>query len=341
MPNSFAAELELNLSSEAVQLDDKLTSILQELIGVLAMQGYRFTTVTPRTHELFLLRSDGIARDLKDVFGWGLPFEAHILPPLLLELMTQGSLLRVSEGLLRSRIRISTLDDDFFVHSSFPTDEVDSVFFGPDTYRFARFVKHALKQKYNFPEKADIRKTVRVLDIGCGSGAGGIAVVRSLPKDQPFRLNLNDINKQALIYASANAHAADIDAAVLHGDFFNLPEQKYDLIVSNPPYIIDSEQRLYRDGGSLFGLELSLRIVRHALTLLAPGGHLLLYTGVAMTRASLNPLLSELAPQLGNGMYHWCYEEIDPDVFSEELERAEYADIVRIAAVGLMIERIN
>lgn len=314
---------------------------LVELINNIAALGYRFTTVTPLTHQRFLSRSHGIARDLKDVFGWNLPFAPNILPPLILDLMSKVDLLSEENELLRSRVRISTLDRDYFLHSAYPTVENDAVFFGPDTYRFARFIRQSMKIRWSQPEAMDNRKAIRILDIGCGSGAGGVVAVRAIPRHQPVQLFLNDINDKSLKYALANTQAAGIAARILNDDFFNLAINEYDLIISNPPYISDSEARLYRDGGAHFGLELSLRIARRALQCLAPNGQLLLYTGVAMDHTSIDPFLSELAPQLATGKYRWSYEEIDPDIFGEELERDEYRGIHRIAAIGLVVQRIK
>lgn len=326
-------------SSECTPLNVPDTP-LHELIHVIATQGYKFTTVTPLTHERFLSRS-GLARDLKDIFGWNLPFTPNVLSPLIFDLMSKADLLSEKNGLLKSKIRVATLDNDYFLHSAFPTIENDSVFFGPDTYRFARFIRQSLKTSWYQSKANNVGRPMRILDVGCGSGAGGVAAVRAIPKHQSFQLSLNDINDKALEYAIVSTQAAGITATALHSDFFDLPMKEYDLIVSNPPYISDSKGRLYRDGGAQFGLDLSLRIARRALQLLAPGGQLLLYTGVAMPQGSVNPLISELTPHLTTGIYHWSCEEIDPDVFGEELDREEYRGISRIAVVGLSVQRIK
>lgn len=327
--------------AENMRIVGAIVDPLQELISVIATQGYRFIAVTPLTHERYLARSDGIARDLKDVFGWNLPFKANILAPLIFDLMSKADLLTESNGIFKSKIRIATLDNDYYLHSAFPTVENGSVFFGPDTYRFARFIRQSIENGWNESEGTDFGKSIRILDIGCGSGAGGVAAVRAIPRHRSFKLFLNDINDKALNYAIASTQASGIKARILRNDFFNLPAEYYDLIVSNPPYINDSLGRLYCDGGANFGLDLSLRIAKRALQLLAPGGYLLLYTGVAMTKTSVNPLLSELAPQLTTGNYWWSCEEIDPDVFGEELGRDEYDGVHRIAAVGLVVQRIK
>ena len=314
---------------------------LKELLGTIALQGYKFTTVTPVTHERFLLRSDGIAKNSRDIFGWSLPFKPEVLSPLVFELMLQADLLINSGDYWLSKIRISSLDNDLFLHSRFPTNHAQSVFFGPDTYRFARFIKQTLKTLQPQSDFAALHSPLKVLDVGCGSGAGGIAVIRSLSNQQTYELNLNDLNPIALDYAVVCAQVAAIPATILSGDFFNIQGVEFDLIVSNPPYISDSAARLYRDGGSHYGLELSLRIVIHALNLLTPGGRLLLYTGVAMTSDEKNPLLSELIPYLANNNFRWSYEEIDPDIFGEELEQPAYKGVSRIAAVGFIVVRIG
>lgn len=317
----------------------KRLMLLEELLRSIALQGYNFTTVTPLTHERFLLGFDGLATNARDVFGWNLPFKATILPPLIFKLMTEADLLFNGGECFRSKIRISSLGEDVFLHSHFPTNDLHAVFFGPDTYRFARFVRHSLRLFQFQPGFADRSIPIRVLDVGCGSGAGGIAAIRSLPMNQLYELTLNDLNPTAVDYARVCANVAGIPVNALPSDFFNIRGAEFDLIISNPPYLSDPAARLYRDGGSHLGLELSLRIAKHALTLLAPGGHLLLYTGMAITSDDNNPLLSELLPYLSGDKFQWSYEEIDPDVFGEELEQPDYKRANRIAAVGLTVMR--
>lgn len=315
--------------------------LLHELLDTIALQGYKFTAVTPLTHERFLSRSAGLAKNIRDIFGWNLPFEADLLSPLVLELMSRADLLTKTGDFFRSKIRIASLNEDVFIHSSFPTDDEQSVFFGPDTYRFSRFIKHSIKIFQLQSSLAMHRQPLRVLDAGCGSGAGGITAIRALMSQQTYELNLNDLNLTALEYATVCARVADIEAAIIPGDFFSVTDREFDLIISNPPYIIDPAGRLYRDGGSSLGLDLSMRMVKHAVQLLAPGGHMLLYTGVAMTSNEYNPLLAELIPNLAGDKFKWSYEEIDPDIFGEELEKHEYRDAHRIAAIGLTIMRIK
>lgn len=312
-----------------------------KLLENIKFQGYKFTAVTPLTHQRFLKRAPDKAHNLRDIFGWNLPFELDSLCPLIKNLMSEADLIRPDKESLRSKVRIASLGNDLFLHSAFPTTESDAVFFGPDTYRFARFIRQFLEKKssiINSKNLAEPRAALRILDIGCGSGAGGLAAVRALPQGTPFDLTMNDINAAALDLTLVNAEVADIPVTILLGDIFEHINGEFDLIISNPPYISDGLGRAYRDGGAQLGLDLSKRIVKTAFEHLAPGGTLLLYTGVAMT-GPVDPFLSELAPLLADAGCTWSYEEIDPDVFGEELEQAAYARAHRIAAVGLEITR--
>src|SRR5690606_6854988 len=114
------------------------------------------------------------------------------LSPVLRRLMTDAGVVDSNGEYLRSKVRIASLDDDLFLHSSFPTNAAEAVFFGPDTYRFARFIRHSLNDINFLSNQKNRHKPMRILDIGCGSGAGGVVAVRALPVEMPFNLTMND-----------------------------------------------------------------------------------------------------------------------------------------------------
>jgi methylase of polypeptide subunit release factors len=301
-----------------------------------AATGYRFTTVTPLTHQRVLARRGREpGTTLRDIFGWNLPFEAGAVPPALLVSMKDAGIVRHSGTLLQSTVRIASLGDDLFFHSAYPTVQENAVFFGPDTSRFARFIRHALQ-----PQRTHTLRPLRVLDVGCGSGAGGIAAARALAQAglSPAVVVMNDINPLALKFTAVNAEVAKVPVTLAQGDALSAVEGDFDLVISNPPYLDDAAQRAYRHGGTRLGRALSARIAAESLRRLAPGGQLLLYTGVAMVDGE-DPYLAELRPLLEASGCEWSYAEIDPDVFGEELERPVYAHIDRIAAVGLVVTR--
>lgn len=81
---------------------------------------------------------------------------------------------------------------------------------------------------------------LRVLDLGCGSGAIGLTI-KKLIKD--IEVTLLDISKEALEVAKQNAVNLGLDVTFVESDWFsNLEITKYDIIVSNPPYIKNDEQ---------------------------------------------------------------------------------------------------
>lgn len=298
------------------------------LLEALAARDYRFVTPTPATHARVIARRSA-ARDLRDVLGWSLPFEPGVIASEIVDLLAAADTLEESGGMMRSRLRVSSRGNRLFLHSAFPTTQQDAVFFGPDSYRFADFI-HA-----HLPRFGPIS---RLADIGCGSGIGGVAA-RDVAEVQ--RLISTDVNESAIALARANQlfnATAQMAEEGCISEFHTTSgvdgvEGPIHAIIANPPYIADPAHRAYRDGGAMHGAQVSLAWARIAAERLSRGGVLLLYTGSAIVngedrlKAALHDVLSE---------FHIWYLELDPDVFGEELEREDYADVERIAVVGLV-----
>jgi SAM-dependent methyltransferase len=300
---------------------------LSMLISYLRDADYEFVAPTPATHHRVNRRpGNEEALDLAGAFGWSRPFSRSLLSDGLFSALRDGGVLAENAKGWNSRVRASTLGKDVFLHSAFPTTASDAVFFGPDTYRFARAIRSHLN---DHP-----RRLGRVLDLGCGSGAGGVVVVKSSCCTE---LVLTDINDAALQLARVNADSAGLlNVRTEHSDLFNAVEGYFDLIVANPPYLNDPLQRAYRHGGGELGSGLSLRIAQAARDSLSPGGSLLLYTGSPIVRG-VDRLLHDIEQIFAGGDLFWSYEEIDPDVFGEELETDSYNQVERIAAVVLTV----
>ncbi|MGZ3308270.1 MAG: SAM-dependent methyltransferase, partial [Xanthobacteraceae bacterium] len=120
-------------------------------------------------------------------------------------------------------------------------------------------------------------------------------------------------------------------------DVFERINEGGDLIVSNPPYLIDQSARLYRHGGGDLGSDLSLRIVEDSIDRLYPGGRLFLYTGSPIISGA-DTFFEMVRPRLEARGCQYIYEEVDPDVFGEELDSAPYDRADRIAAVALTVD---
>ncbi|MET0340602.1 MAG: methyltransferase [Polyangiales bacterium] len=305
-------------------MSDPHARALVALGEALRARGYRFITSTPATHaRVFARRAE--ARDVRDVLGFSLPFRREVLEPALLSLLEQADALDVQpDGRLRARVRVSSLarapgEDALYVHGAYPTESADAVFFGPDTYRFCAFLARArVPARY-------------VVDIGCGSGAGGLVAAHA---GGAARLVLADVNPRALALAAVNAALQGRAVSCVQSDVLAGVDGAPDLIVANPPYMRDHAARAYRDGGGAYGEALSVRIAREALARLAPGGTLLLYTGAPVVDG-VDVFHAQLAPLLRGLTHH--YEELDPDVFGEELDQPGYEHVERIAAIGVRV----
>jgi release factor glutamine methyltransferase len=143
----------------------------------------------------------------------------------------------------------------------------------------------------------------RILDVGTGSGAIAVALAHSLPTAEVVAL---DITAAALRVAAENARRnavaahirfveSDLLAAVAH--------ERFDAIVSNPPYVADSERkslpaevREYEPAQALFsgptGLELYRRLIPDARPLLVSGGWLMMEIGQGQ-RDAVHALLND------------------------------------------------
>ncbi|VEU70365.1 peptide chain release factor N(5)-glutamine methyltransferase [Mycoplasmopsis glycophila] len=98
-----------------------------------------------------------------------------------------------------------------------------------ETEELILWVKEDLKSSFN----------LRILDLCTGSGFIGLALKKTLPNNF---LILSDISDQAILQARENANLNNLEVEIIKSDLFsNLQKNSYDVIVSNPPYLIESE----------------------------------------------------------------------------------------------------
>lgn len=147
----------------------------------------------------------------------------------------------------------------------------------------------------------------RIADIGTGSGAIAISLAVHRP---PSQIIATDISPEALQVAASNARLHDVQD---HIEFVQSdllagvePEQVFDVICSNPPYVSESEyQQLdssvkdYEPKTALVsgptGTEIIERILQLAETRLVPGGLMLI---------ELSPMIAEACLRLANTLDH-------------------------------------
>lgn len=302
---------------------------LRTLVATLRQQHYAFTTVTPATHERINARPrNAVARSLRDVFGWSRPFTESLLPPDLFSAMREAGLVVPADDLWRATIRVSSLDGELFLHSAYPPTAADVVFFGPDTARFVAAVTDHLERR--------TRPVHRAADIGTGSGAAGVVIAKRAPQAEVV---LVDINPDALRLAGLNARIAGTGNVVpVRSNLLKEVGGSFDLIVSNPPFMIDRAGRACRDGGGALGEGLSLAVVEAAAERLAPGGTLVLFTGAVIVEGE-DPFRRAATAACDRAGLDWSYREADPDAYGEELDGRAYEAGERIALVVLTATR--
>jgi release factor glutamine methyltransferase len=144
----------------------------------------------------------------------------------------------------------------------------------------------------------------RFCEIGVGSGCVSISILANLPTASAVGA---DISRPAIAVAERNAvrHKVDDRIELIESNLFANVEGKFDLIVSNPPYIpaedIDALQIEVRDyephtalSGGLGGLDIVRRLINESPTHLVAGGSLMMEIGIGQSEdvaAMFDPLI--------------------------------------------------
>ena len=82
-------------------------------------------------------------------------------------------------------------------------------------------------------------KSLSVLDIGTGSGAIALALANSRPD---WQITASDLSQDALALAAENAQSCGLNLTFVQSDCFDAISGKFDIIVSNPPYISEADK---------------------------------------------------------------------------------------------------
>ena len=151
-----------------------------------------------------------------------------------------------------------------------------------------------------------VEKKLSILDIGTGSGCLVISLIKERPKCVATAI---DLSKEALKVAKINANMHHLENKIkflnMNIDKFN--SNKYDLIISNPPYInkidlnrLDDDVRLYEPKlalyGGITGFEGIKKVIINSYKLLKYNGKLIMEIGEKQKNYSVNMLMK-------NGFY--------------------------------------
>lgn len=152
----------------------------------------------------------------------------------------------------------------------------------------AKTIQSTPREKLSFFEKLKGRKEWDVLDLCCGSGAVGISLAKICSN---VKVTATDISAEAVATAEANAEDLRVKVRFLTGDMFEpVKGRKFDMIVSNPPYIrtnmisilqeeVKDHEPLNALDGGRDGLDFYRTIVEKAADFLKPEGFLLVEIG--------------------------------------------------------------
>jgi ribosomal protein L3 glutamine methyltransferase len=211
----------------------------------------------------------------------GLPFDAD--ESVWNQLVTKDQLNRI-ESIAHTRITQKIplaylLNEAWFAGLKFYVDQRVLVPRSP----FAEIIQA------QFEPWVDLTQVIRVLDLCTGSGCMAIATAYALPTAQ---IDAVDISPDAIEVAKRNIadHGLSSRIRLIESDVFNaLANERYDLIISNPPYVdaadmsdLPAEYRHEPEIGlssGSDGLDITKRILREAKHHLTPHGALMLEVG--------------------------------------------------------------
>ena len=138
----------------------------------------------------------------------------------------------------------------------------------------------------------NVEKPCDVIDLGTGTGAIALSLANECPS---WRITATDINPKTLAVAKENATTLELAVSFKESAWFDAINDRYDLVISNPPYIESDDPHLqqgdlrFEPTGALAsgqdGLDDIRRLVQQALKHLKKDGYLLLEHGYQQAEA--------------------------------------------------------
>lgn len=130
------------------------------------------------------------------------------------------------------------------------------------------------------------KKDIKILDLCTGSGAIGVSLGKNLQKAKIFA---SDISTAAIEVAKRNSKSNNVEIEFIKSDLFESINDKFNMIVSNPPYIetrsieglsneVKNEPFIALDGGK-DGLDFYRKIISEAPNYLSENGYLAVEIG--------------------------------------------------------------
>jgi release factor glutamine methyltransferase len=112
----------------------------------------------------------------------------------------------------------------------------------PETEELVDWIIQSTKYEVRGTKLEDVRRIIKVLDIGTGSGCIAISLAKNIPNEQVFAI---DVSEKALATAKINAEINAVKVTFVEKNILETDdlEQQFDIIVSNPPYVRELEKK--------------------------------------------------------------------------------------------------
>jgi len=166
----------------------------------------------------------------------------------------------------------------------------------PETEHIIETVLELAASKPDGSQEYPPHATLRIADIGTGSGCIALALAKELPAAE---IHATDISPAALEVAAANASRHQLESRIhfRQGDLLEGLSGSFDFIVSNPPYVGESEEdqvqlevRKFEPRSAVFagpiGTEIIARLIPQARAALKPGGWLVFEISATIAEAT-------------------------------------------------------
>jgi release factor glutamine methyltransferase len=292
------ADAASKLGSDEAALDARL--LLQHVLNVnhAWLIAHADETLTPNQLSTFearlqrRLNGEPIAHILGSREFFGLPLKVTsdtLIPRPDTETLVEAALSKISLGEINP-------------HTSFPRErepiengKIDSRFRGND----------------EISGISETTQALRILDLGTGTGAIALAIAKNCPL---AHVTAVDFSESALAIAKENAENLAIhNVAFLHSHWFSaLNNKRFDVIVSNPPYIAENDPHLSQGDlrfepksaltSGVDGLDDIRHIIEQAPQHLNPNGWLLLEHGYDQAKAVAELLVQAHFKEIGHGL---------------------------------------
>ena len=162
-------------------------------------------------------------------------------------------------------------------------------------------------------------KNPHILDIGTGTGCILLSILSEIIKAKGIGI---DISKKAIEVAKKNSKSLDLDkrAKFLTRSLDNIRNYKFDLIVSNPPYVKSSDIKNLSDDVRKFEPKIALDGGKDGLDVIKK---------VIYKSKTILKKLGLLALEIGNGQYYKVSQILKEQGFREQLLIKDYQDNIR------------